>query len=268
MQLTSLDDLNRQYRHIYLQPHFDDAALSSGGTIALQRATGQRVLLVTVFGGIPAAGTRLSPFAAQNHQRMGLALDPAEAVAKRRAEDNAAAEVLGADTFYLDYLDAIHRGSPALYTSEEALFGNVNANDLALDEQLAAVLLNIHERAPLAVMYAPLGIGHHVDHQLLCSAADRLAQHKLPVKFYEDFPYVATPGALETRQRELGIPMEPELVEISGMMRAKEEAVAQYTSQVPQLFGTQDNMRQMLRGYSSSIRRTYPGIEIERYWHW
>jgi LmbE family N-acetylglucosaminyl deacetylase len=268
MQLTSTDQVNPQYRHIYLQPHFDDAALSCGGTIGLQRATGQRILVVTVFGGLPGKGAELSPFAARTHQKMGLGPNAAEAIEQRRAEETAAADVLRVDTLVLDFLDAIYRGSPALYSSEDALFGNVNAADLALDEKLAGVLTRLRERAPQAVIYAPLGIGHHVDHQLVCSAADRLAQRKLPVKFYEDFPYVAQPGALETRQKELGIPMEPELVEVSGMMRVKEEAVSQYSSQTPQLFGTQEAMRQALRGYSSSLRRSYPGIELERYWRW
>lgn len=267
MQLASLDQVNPQYRHIYLQPHFDDVALSCGGTIALQRATGQRILVVSVFGGLPKSA-QLSPFAASTHQKMGIGPNAAEAVHQRRAEEAAAADVLRADTLILDFPDAIYRGSPALYTSEDALFGNVNAADLALDEELAGVLMQLHERAPLAVIYAPLGVGHHVDHQLLCSAADRLAQRKLAVKFYEDFPYVAQPGALETRQKELSIPMEPELVEVSGMVRTKEETVAQYSSQIPQLFGTQEAMRQALRGYSSSLRRSYPGIELERYWRW
>ncbi len=266
MQLTSLDQINSQYRHIYLSPHFDDAVLACGGTIALQAATGQKVLLVTVFGGMPAANMQLSGFARDLQQKTGLGPDAAEATRQRREEDAAAANTLHADTLWLDYLEAIYRGNQ--YGSEESLFGSVHSADMPLDEELAGVLLNIHERAPLAVMYAPLGVGHHVDHQLLCSAADRLAQRKLNVKFYEDFPYVAQPGALEGRQRELGIPMEPQLVEVSGTMRHKEEAVAQFTSQVPRLFGSQENMLKALAAYGGSLRRTYPGIQLERYWRW
>lgn len=270
MQLTSIDQIASDYRNIYIQPHFDDATLSCGGTIALQAATGtgKRPLIITVFGGVPQEDSRLSGFASQVQQQTGLGPNGAEAVRARRAEDAAAAEQLGADTLWLDYLDALYRGTPPLYQSEDSLFGEVNAGDLSLDEELAALLMNIHERAPLAVIYAPLGIGHHVDHQLCCSAADRLAQRNLNVKFYEDFPYVTQSGALEERQRELSLAMEPELVEVSGMMHAKEDAVLQYTSQVPRLFGSEEQMRQALRGYSSSLRRTYPGIMIERYWHW
>jgi LmbE family N-acetylglucosaminyl deacetylase len=269
VELTSLDQINQQYRHIYFQPHFDDAALSCGGSIALQVATGQRVLLVTVFGGIPSAESQLSSYASQVLRQMGLGVDGAEATRRRRAEDEAAADFLGADVFRLDYLDAIYRGSPAFYQSEESLFGQVNAGDQSLDEDLAGVFMNIHERASLASLYAPLGIGHHVDHQLCCSAADRLAQQKLNVKFYEDFPYVArSAGALEVRQQELSLNMEPELVEISGVIDRKEEAISMYVSQVPSLFGNRERLHQMLTDYSSSLRRAYPGIKIERFWRW
>jgi LmbE family N-acetylglucosaminyl deacetylase len=268
MQLTSLDQLTQQYRHVYLQPHFDDIALSCGGTAALQAATGQRLLIVTVFGGPPAAETRLSQFANQLHQRWGLGLDAAQTVRRRREEDVAAAAVLGGDTLWLDFPEAIYRGSPALYQSDEALFGTVQAGDLPLDEQLAALFQRIAERAPLAAIYAPLGVGNHVDHQLCCSAADRLAQRKLNIKFYEDIPYITQSGALQARQAALGIAMEPELVEISGTLPTKIEAVQQFASQVPGLFGSEERMRQALRDYHGSLRRTYPGIMIERFWRW
>lgn len=268
MQLTSVDQINSQYRHIYLQPHLDDAVLSAGGSIAFQTATGQKVLVVTVFGGGPATEGQLGAFASQNQQRRGLGPSAAEAVNTRRAEDDAAVSSLGADTLWLTYPDAIYRGNPPFYASDDALFGMVSPGDMQLDEVLAQLFQDIHERAPLAALYAPLGVGHHVDHQLCCSAADRLAQRKVNVKFYEDFPYVTRPGALESRQQELRIPMEPELVEVSGQIPAKINAIAQYRTEVPLLFGTEDAMENAVQSYSSSIRRTYPGIQIERFWRW
>jgi LmbE family N-acetylglucosaminyl deacetylase len=269
MQLSSLDQITAQYRHIYLQPHYDDAALSCGGTIALQTSTGQRALIVTVFGDMPSSTADIGGFARQvQRDQWGMGDDPAEVVRQRRQEDTAAADLLGADTLWLDFPEALYRGAPALYETEEALFGAVHARDQRLEEDLEQVFLNIHERAPLAVLYAPLGIGHHVDHQICCSAADRLAQRKIAVKFFEDFPYVAQPHALQSRQNELQIAMEPEVVEVSGLTRLREEAIAQYASQIRQLFGSRERLHQQLRDYSTSIRRTYPGIEIERYWRW
>lgn len=268
MRLDSLDQINQDYRHIYLQPHFDDAALSCGGAIKQQSATGQKAVVITVFGGVPPQDLAISEFALAMHAKMSLPASAAAAVSVRREEDAAAIDSLGADTLWLDYYDAIYRGSPAYYQSNDAIFGAVAPGDTQLDEELGKLVAGIAERAPLAAIYAPLGAGHHVDHQLVCSAADRLAQRKLNVKFFEDFPYISRAGALEERQRELGIPMEFELAEISGQIRDKEEAIALYRSQVPQLFGTEDTMRQNVRAYSGSLRRTYPGIVIERYWRW
>jgi LmbE family N-acetylglucosaminyl deacetylase len=269
MILATIDDINRDYRQIYLQPHCDDAALSCGGTIALQVATGQRVLVVTIFGGAPPAGYQPSAFALQLLQRDGLGSNVAAAVQRRREEDAAAVQSLGADVLWLDLPEAIYRGTPAYYATNEALFGSVNPADLQLDNQITDVLSRMHQRAPLGVLYAPLGVGNHVDHQLVCSAADRLAQQRVSVKFYEDFPYVTVPGALTARQQQLGIAMEPELVEISHQpAQQKDEALLQYHSQAPTLFGSEDQMLEREKAYSLSIRRTYPGIQIERYWVW
>lgn len=267
MQLNSIEDINRQYRNIYVQPHFDDAVLACGGSIAVQRGTGMRNLVITIFGGLPKDNV-LSPFATQTLSHWGLSLDPCAAVERRRGEDTAALEVVGADSLWLDFVDAIFRGTPPYYPSDETLYGSVHAGDLQIDQQLADLLVQIHERAPLAAIYAPLGIGHHVDHQLCSSAADRLVQQRANVKFYEDFPYVTRPGALIARQKELGISMEPEMVEISGQIRLKEEAIAAYGSQLPGLFPSEDHMRQAVREYSGSLRRTYPGIMVERFWRW
>jgi LmbE family N-acetylglucosaminyl deacetylase len=269
MILNAIDDINRNYRHIYFQPHFDDAALSCGGTIALQVGVGQRVLVVTVFGGAPPAGAPISGFAQQLLQRDGLGSNATEAVRRRREEDAAAVQSLGADVLWLDFPEAIYRGSPAYYGTNEALFGAVNSADLALDQQLAEAFGRIRKQAPLAALYAPLGVGNHVDHQLGCSAADQLAQQKANVKFFEDFPYVTVTGALAARQQQLGLQMEPELVEISHQpFQQKQEALLQYRSQIPTLFGSEEAMLEKERAYSLSIRRTYPGIQIERYWVW
>lgn len=266
MELSSLEQVDRHYRHIYVSPHFDDATLSCGGSIGLQSACGLKTLVVTVFAGVPPAGQQLSSFAAQNHQQAGLPADAREAVAARRREDKEAMSTLGADVLWLDYLDAIYRGNPPSYQNDEALFGQIAPNDFSLDEELGAVLLKVYERAPLATFYVPLGVGHHVDHQLCSSAGDRLAQQGANVKFYEDFPYVATPGALEARRREMGSGLEEELVEVSGALRQKEDALACYGSQIPRLFGTPDRMQRAVEDYMGSLRRTYPGIFIERFW--
>ncbi len=262
MHLPSIEAVGRHHRQIYISPHYDDAVLSCGGSMALQRMAGHQALVVTVFGG--GNDKPLSAFGQQLHREMGFGTTAAEAVERRQEEDAAACEHVGADTLWLDFPEALYRG----YEGREALFGGVNRTDVSYEDQIAAILLEVRSRAPLAVVYAPMGIGHHVDHQLVSSAADRLTQQGANIKFYEDFPYVAAPGALADRQRELGLKMEPELNEVSLQLPLRIEAIALYRSQVPQLFTTEDAMRQMVESYSGSLRTTYPGIKIERYWHW
>src|SRR5438876_1587513 len=82
------------WNHVFVEPHFDDVALSCGGTVHALASRGERVLVVTVFAGNPGVGTRVTDFAAGQHARWGDALDP---IAARLAEQEAAMAVLGAD---------------------------------------------------------------------------------------------------------------------------------------------------------------------------
>ncbi|MBA2287883.1 MAG: PIG-L family deacetylase [Ktedonobacteraceae bacterium] len=266
MQLTHFDDIQTRHRHIFLSPHFDDAVFSCGGTIGVQVSCGLRPLVITIFGGAPPAGQELSSYAGQVQRGMGFRQDADAAVAARRQEDAKALDYLGADYLWLDYPDAIYRGTPAYYTQESQLIGgDVHAGDLGVDKQLAQDLLALHERLPDTVWYAPLGIGRHVDHQIVCSAADRLIQRGVNVKLYEDFPYVLNADALEARLAEFGSRLEPALVEVSEMLPQRQEAAAMYTSQVPVLFGETTTMHKLMDDYAYNIRPVAT-VRLERYW--
>jgi len=267
VQLSSLNDIDRNARHIFLSPHFDDVVYSCGGTLAVQVSNGLTPLVITVFGGIPPAGLQVSPFAFQIHSEMGAAnQDAATLVANRRKEDANALEYLHANYIRLDYLDAIYRGSPPYYTSQQELIGgDVHPGDRAIDQELAQTLASLHERLPDAVWYAPLGIGRHVDHQIVASAADRLIQRGGNVKFYEDFPYVLQAGALEARLQELGGTLEPAYVEMSEMLPQRLEASELYASQIVLNFGSRANMLKVMRDYTHSIR-PIKTVHLERYW--
>jgi len=268
MHLTSLNDITTKYRHIFLSPHFDDVVYSCGGTLGVQLSSGLRPLVITVFGGFPSANTQLSPLAVQIHRDMGIS--PSQgidaAVEERRKEDAAALDYLQVDYLWLDYPDAIYRGSPAYYTTKEQLIGgDVNNADLAIDHQLAQDLVALAKRLPDAAWYAPLGIGRHVDHQLVSSAVDRLVQQHTKVYLYEDFPYVLKAGAREARIQELGEALEPALVEMSEMLPYRLEASDMYTSQIGPTFGDQTTMHREMETYTHGIR-PIETICLERYW--
>lgn len=266
MQLKHVDEINRDHRHIFLSPHFDDAVYSCGGTLGVQVSVGLRPLVITVCGGVPEH-TIVSAFAMDTHRKMGFSQDVKVAVQARRQEDAAAMELLGADYLWLDYPDAIYRGTPAYYPRESHLIGGtVHAGDRWIDDELAAVLVSLRQRLPATVWYAPLGIGGHIDHQIVCSAADRLARMGAKVNLYEDFPYVVRrQEALGERLGELGSNLEPGLVEMSEMLPLRQRASATYASQIASNFGEESTLFKTIESYTRSIRPVET-VHLERYW--
>ncbi len=267
MQLKSLEDINTGHRHIFLSPHFDDVVYSCGGTLGVQVSVGLRPLVITVFGGAPQPGTGLSAFAMDVHRKMGFSQDVQAAVQTRRQEDAAAMEHLGVDYLWLDYPDAIYRGSPAYYTYNDQLIGGaVNPGDRWIDEELAELLVGLRKRLPDAVWYAPLAVGLHVDHQIVCSAADRLTELGAKVNLYEDFPYVLhQAGSLVERLEEFGNTLEPGLVEMSEKLPLRQQAAAKYASQTEVNFSDEATMFREMSSYTHSIRPVET-VHLERYW--
>lgn len=266
MQLTNFDDIQRHHRHIFLSPHFDDVVYSCGGTLGVQGYAGIRPLVITVFGGAPTSPTELSPFALDIHRSMGFRRDIAAAVKARRQEDANALNYLKADFLWLDYPDAIYRGTPPYYTSDAQLIGgDVHPGDLWIDRELAQNLVALHERLPDTVWYAPLAIGGHVDHQIVSSAIDRLIQRGANVKLYEDFPYVLWENALQARLKFFGNILEPALVEMSEMLPLRQEASALYVSQIEANFENKAAMLKSMDSYTHSIRPVQT-VHLERYW--
>lgn len=268
------------YRHIYLSPHIDDAALSCGGAIHQQVKAGERVLVITVFAAPPQPGQPLSAFARGLHERWGSVAD---IVLVRQAEDRAAIGLLGADLQHLAFNDAIYRGQPAqgewFYTNSTELFGEIHPADLPLAESIAAAILEIVPQTDeTPVFYAPLTVGHHVDHQLVHEAAGRLNRLGRTVIFYEDYPYVdpafpyaqtppddEKPYSLEaTLAAKQAIHLQPQLRSLSETdLKAKINSVRFYTSQLDMLFGGEDAMADYIRSYTLGVGQ---GTPAERIW--
>lgn len=260
---TSIDELPVAYEHIYLSPHLDDAALSCGGSIARFVGAGQAVLIVNICAGSPPPAGPFSPFAAQQHRQWGL--PPDAAVQRRIHEDVEALETLGADCLLLDQLDAIYR-MPAAYVDDETLFGAVAEGDplaAALRERIATLI----ERFPAAIFYAPLGVGQHVDHQAAHEVAAGCAREGLSLAFYEDFPYVATPGALDARLSRLGGAefFLPSITDIDATLARKISAIQAYVSQIGTLFGDLETMAARVTAYAEGLRPE-AGTYGERIW--
>jgi len=243
---------------IYVSPHLDDVVLSCGGRIWQQVNAGERVLVVTVFAGAPAPGAPLSPFARSLHQRWGHLAD---AGSVRQAEDRAALAVLGADAHHWPYTDCIYRLLPDgrfAYDSEESLWGEVHAQEAGLVAEVASRLAAL-PLAPGGMICGPLGIGHHVDHQLVRRAVAGIAH---PSACYEDYPYAADPEKVQAELGTRAACADTVLLD-ERALAAKVAAIACYRSQLSTFWSSVEEMARQVRAYAVEVGGGQPA---ERYW--
>jgi len=258
-------------KHIYLSPHLDDAVLSCGGAIHRRTTVGDPVLVISFLTGEAAAhgvaGT-LSSFALLQHHYWG---DPPHPMALRRAEDMAALTLLKADWYHVGYLDAVYRsdaGGQWLYTDLETLLGQVQPGDPMASAQanLITQVLGFTRHATDPVIYAPLGVGQHVDHQIVHSAARQLVGRGCRVAFYEDYPYAGEPGASEAALAAAGAEdWRLEVIPLDAAdVTAQVKAVDYYRSQLGTLFRGGEAMPNQVWGFAAS-RSPETGL-AERIW--
>ena len=262
------------YDHIYLSPHFDDASLSCGGAIHQQVQAGQSVLVVTICAAPPVKA--LSPFAELFHAAMG---NPDDLNATRRCEDAEAIDRLGAEVVWLDFQDAVYRGREGegqwYYSSIDEIFGAVHPDEHTLSDAIADAVGEQVSGGPQTRLYAPLTVGHHVDHQLAHQAAWTLRERGWQILFYEDYPYAdpayrlpfdqenratldATLASLEAAR------LVPRVLRLSEAdLQVRIDSVGAYRSQMPMLFGDEAAMARCLRGYAMCIDGEGPA---ERFW--
>jgi LmbE family N-acetylglucosaminyl deacetylase len=267
------------YPHVYLSPHYDDASLSCGGAIHQQVQNGWPVLVLTIFAAAPGPEESLSPLAQAMHQSWG---NPRYMVTARQAEDQAAMQILGADYVRLNLADCIYRGRPEAgewyYPGEASIFGQVHTAEELLPLTIADAIEELVPAGESTVLYAPLAVGHHVDHQLVCAAARQLQQRSWLIAFYEDYPYVDpaypftrpayawekvhTLAAVLTTHQPAGL--QPQLQRLAEQnLQAKLESVGAYASQLGVLFGSKVEMERRLQVYTLEVGQ---GIPAERIW--
>jgi LmbE family N-acetylglucosaminyl deacetylase len=238
--------------HIYLSPHLDDVVLSCGGLIARQVQSGESVAAITVFSGSPST-ERLSPFAQMLHARWQASVptevDVSDPYLMRREEDRQAFLAISPaiTVIHLDLLDCIYRTNQAgewLYTSETAIFGEVDPDDPAL-EQLNALPPFPDD----ARLYIPLTVGNHVDHQVVRRVVEQWGLPEDRIFYYEDYPYAARAGSVEAcldgeMWAERVIPLSDEAV------AAKIRGIAAYRSQISSFWPTHQAMVEAISAFA------------------
>jgi hypothetical protein len=181
---------------------------------------------------------------------------------------------LGVQVYHLAVLECCYRtaqsvGGPlALYPSRESQHSNVHPADDARVSLLATPL----PFKNVACIYAPLGAGNHIDHQLVRDWALLLGgHHGAPrLKFYGEYPDLLQRETLDHalaffRQTLPGLRLHPETIAFDDdAIRMKLMALRCYASQSGTRWETLDTMEQVVRRWMES---TGHGTPSENYWH-
>ena len=239
---------SRDVQHVFVSPHLDDVVFSCGGLIAAMVRSGVDVSIVTVFTAQPY---RLNAEALLFHRECGMGVDGIE---KRRNEDLAAARILGVTTEHLGLFEAIYRvtstGVPR-YSLRDESYLEVTTEPATL-RAVGDVLRMALRNREKARIYAPLGIGRHVDHLMVRSAIEHHVSSAAPpncnLAYYEELPYGRLGGRYALRPPEpVGWRREcrPK-VPSERDWRVKWAACLAYTSQTHTLWASEENMRSCL----------------------
>ena len=249
--------LSEQGPHLFFSPHADDVVLSCGGTIHSLVSQNKPVQVVGVFAGIPEKNG-YSAFARHLHMKWDLRTNP---IAERWHEDTVAMKELGITKFERwDYIEAPYRtgpdGSP-LYLGNEELVGELAGEDRMLRDRIAQKMgKHLADLPQTAVLYFPLSLGKHVDHQILFDIGLELSASGRQVRFYEDYPYAQ---AYEVDGRQ--VKWRAHIVPIA--LESKLRAACAYASQLRGLGGSAAVLEKRLHAFGASV-----GSEevSERYW--
>lgn len=227
---------------LFLSPHLDDAAFSCAGTLLALQAAGWDICHCTVFtASVPPTG-----FALRCQTDKGIAPE-VDYMALRRREDVRFAQLMGIDDVrHWDFAEAPHRG----YNSPAALFAGIRDGDEVWKPVAEALADLVSALDPLRV-FAPQGLGNHVDHlQLILAVRDTLADDL--VCWYRDTPYaIREPDAAPSVLLPLGLTEQGTLLSEDTLARKIAGACA-YESQIGFQFGGLQEVANKLREFHHS----------------
>lgn len=224
---------------LFISPHLDDAAFSCGGTFAGLGDENRQTILCTIFTKSFSRPTGFA-LACQLDKNLPAAVDYMNL---RREEDLSAARILkAADVLHLDFAEAPHRG----YESAAELFAGIKAGD-EIWREIAEKLCSLGESFKPQLIFAPQGLGNHVDHLQTIRAVRKV----FPVEktfWYRDTPYaIRQPFA---RQSDL-LPAKiaDAFYDVESYLEQKIRACAAYRSQINFQFGGAEKLEIRLREF-------------------
>jgi LmbE family N-acetylglucosaminyl deacetylase len=245
-----LPDKMEEDLHLYLSPHFDDAILSCGGLIYAQSSGSGRVGVLTLCAGQPIRGAEstLARLYLYDWSKSGNGME------LRRNENAAILSGWKVRNWEFGTLDAVFRtnnGTP-YYQNRTDLFCEPHIEDAAYllpvwEERLKQLV----EGETNLQLYAPLGVGAHVDHELARRLGQRMAQSGWKVCFYEDYPYVELdPDAIQKAQARFGTCRWTSRC-MSIDVQAKIDALLCYRTQIERVFGSDKELVRRVKSFTA-----------------
>jgi len=240
---------DRKTRWIFLSPHLDDAVFSCGGLISYLSENGIPAEIWTVFSDQITDPSQLTSYARSLHDRWQTG-DPQHLA--RKNEDALASTIVGTSQVYLGFLDCIYRFLPgtgeSVVMSDDELFRTIKPGEQYLISEVASEFKI--RMSDSSIWVCPLGMGHHIDHQITRIAAEASRDMML---YYADLPYAITlpvqtiPGMI---QLSIGLP-EKNVMEWG-------RAILQYSSQLSTFW---KDAREMTDQYSAYLE-CYKGMPL------
>jgi LmbE family N-acetylglucosaminyl deacetylase len=227
---------------IVLSPHLDDAALSCGA-LMIHAARRTSVTVATFF---TEAGQPPYTLSARRYLHQVGARSAQALFQQRQVEDRAALEPMGIKCVHIGLADALFRRRP--HPEPQSLrgrllpelthvypiyrvhitSGKIAAADVGTLRDVCDTVQLLAGSGPSLVL-APMGVGSHVDHVLVRSAAERSGARLV---YYSDFPYNQRARLPESMIQRKGL-METQWCEVT---LAKANLIQAYKTQVQALF--------------------------------
>lgn len=196
-----MNNPNASPPYLVLSPHPDDAAINLGGLLSALSERSAPIHILTVFTKSGYAPGRED---IENN---------VPAVTKCRLyEEHRFAETISAQLTYLDLNDSSVEGMDGVQERKA---------DPVTDTRAGAVKAALKDLRPRLV-FAPAGIGGHVDHLIVSRCAVECFKDVAPIFFYEDLPYASYFSPIEL-ESELNLRLNSDRVEMRVPFARQEE---------------------------------------------
>ena len=168
---------------LYVSPHLDDVLLSMAQNIKNEIANNANVTIATFFSEGNTATRSLYE--------------------SRRKDDVCAISKIGAKALHMGFTDSYFRDSR--FCNYSSIMFHKECTETQLFNDIQKKLRELLVNGKYTICYIPLGVGGHVDHNIIFHAGRQLAEemNDIDFRFYADMPYALISESIDFRIAEM-----------------------------------------------------------------